>query len=566
MKLSRVSQAVLRSPILVGVAAVSLAVPPLPAQSSSTPSATDEPTVSKPLSKKEQKRRDKQLRKELEGPWKKWLNEDVVYIITDEERQAFKRLQTDEERQQFVEQFWQRRDPTPDTEENEYKEELYRRIAYANERFASGIPGWKADRGMIYIKYGPPDEIDSHPSGGSYERPMEEGGGETSTYPFEDWRYRYLEGIGSNINIEFVDTTMTGEYRMTMDPSEKDALLNVPGAGLTMYEQMGLTSKNDRFNRTDGTHLGTGNTPLSESQNEFTRLEQFAKLQKAPVIKFKDLEAIVNSTIKYNTLPMKVRADYIKVTDATVLTNITVSFNRNELQYSTKDNMSKATVNLYGRITTLSRRSVNWFEDMVEVGPIPAEMLQRAMNGQSVYFKSIPLAPGTYRFNLVAKDVVGSTMNNFEMPLHVPQYNEDAIASSSLILADQIEKVPTKSIGAGQFVIRTSKVRPRVGDTFKRDEKMGIYTEFYNLGMDDKTKRPQGTIAYTITNNATHEKVIDFSEEISAVPNASSSLLTIEKMLPLNKLAPGQYTLKINLTDKLKNQTVNQSAPFTVTS
>jgi len=563
MKLSRAYQAVLRSPVLIGVTAVSLAVPPLPAQSSSS---SDEPTVSKPLSKKEQKRRDKQLRKELEGPWKKWLNEDVTYIITDEERQAFKRLQTDEERQQFVEQFWQRRDPTPDTEENEYKEELYRRIAYANERFASGIPGWKTDRGMIYIKYGPPDEIDSHPSGGSYQRPMEEGGGETSTYPFEDWRYRYLEGIGSNINIEFVDPTMTGEYRMTMDPSEKDALLNVPGAGLTMYEQMGLTSKNDRFNRTDGTHLGTGNTPLSESQNEFTRLEQFAKLQKAPVIKFKDLEAVVNSTIKYNTLPMKVRADYIKVTDATVLTNITVSFNRNELQYSTKDNLSKATVNLYGRITTLSRRSVNWFEDTVEVGPIPAEMLQRAMNGQSVYFKSVPLAPGTYRFNLVAKDVVGSTMNNFEMPLHVPQYNEDAIASSSLILADQIEKVPTKSIGAGQFVIRTSKVRPRVGDTFKREEKMGIYTEFYNLGMDDKTKRPQGTIAYTVTNNATNEKVIDFSEEFSAVPNASSSLLTIEKMLPLNKLAPGQYTLKINLTDKLKNQTVNQSAPFTVTS
>jgi GWxTD domain-containing protein len=563
MKLSRAYQAVVRSPVLIGVAAASLTVPPLPAQSSSS---SDEPTVSKPLSKKEQKRRDKQLRKELEGPWKKWLNEDVTYIITDEERQAFKRLQTDEERQQFVEQFWQRRDPTPDTEENEYKEELYRRIAYANERFASGIPGWKTDRGMIYIKYGPPDEIDSHPSGGSYERPMEEGGGETSTYPFEDWRYRYLEGIGSNINIEFVDPTMTGEYRMTMDPSEKDALLNVPGAGLTMYEQMGLTSKNDRFNRTDGTHLGTGNTPLSESQNEFTRLEQFAKLQKAPVIKFKDLEAVVNSTIKYNTLPMKVRADYIKVTDATVLTNITVSFNRNELQYSTKDNLSKATVNLYGRITTLSRRSVNWFEDTVEVGPIPAEMLQRAMNGQSVYFKSVPLAPGTYRFNLVAKDVVGSTMNNFEMPLHVPQYNEDAIASSSLILADQIEKVPTKSIGAGQFVIRTSKVRPRVGDTFKREEKMGIYTEFYNLGMDDKTKRPQGTIAYTVTNNATNEKVIDFSEEFSAVPNASSSLLTIEKMLPLNKLAPGQYTLKINLTDKLKNQTVNQSAPFTVTS
>ncbi len=178
---------------------------------------------------------------------------------------AFKQFATDEEREQFVEQFWLRRDPTPDTVENEYKEEHYRRIAYANEHYASGIPGWKADRGRIYITYGPPDEIDSHPSGGTYQRPSAEGGGETSTYPFEDWRYRYIEGIGSDINIEFVDTTMTGEYRMTMDPSEKDALLYVPGAGLTQSEQMGLSTKTARFQRTDGTHLGAplGGTPAS---------------------------------------------------------------------------------------------------------------------------------------------------------------------------------------------------------------------------------------------------------------------------------------------------------------
>jgi GWxTD domain-containing protein len=549
-----------RSPVLVGITAAALVIPPLPAQSSSS----DE-TVSKPLSKKEQKRREKQLRKELEGPWKKWLNEDVIYIITDEEKSAFKHLQTDEEREQFVEQFWKRRDPTPDTEENEYKEELYRRIAYSNEHYASGIPGWKTDRGMIYIKYGPPDEIDSHPSGGSYQRPMEEGGGETSTYPFEDWRYRYLDGIGSDINIEFVDTTMTGEYHMTMDPSEKDALLYVPGAGLTMYEQMGLSSKTDRFNRTDGTHLGTGNMPMSQNMNEFTRLEQFAKLQKAPVIKFKDLQAVVDSSIKYNTLPMKVRADYIKVTDATVLADITISFNRNELNYQTKDKIAKATVNLYGRITTLSRRSVNWFEDTVAV-EIPSEMLQKAMNGQSVYFKSVPLQPGTYRLNIVAKDVVGGTMNNYEMPLHVPQYDEDSIGSSSLILADQIEKLPTTSVGAGPFVIRSSKVRPRVDETFKQEEKMGIYTEFYNLGMDAKTKKPSGDIKYQITNDATKETVVEVSQDLANVPNASSSLVTVEQMLPLKKFAPGKYTLKIILTDKLKNQTVNQTAPFTVTS
>jgi hypothetical protein len=283
------------------------------------------------------------------------------------------------------------------------------------------------------------------------------------------------------------------------------------------------------------------------------------------MIKFKDLEAVVDSTIKYNTLPMKVRADYIKVTDAQVLTDITISFNRNELQYKTKDNISKATVNLYGRITTLSRRSVNWFEDTVQV-EVPAELLQKAMNGQSVYFKSVPLAPGTYRLNIVAKDVVGNTMNNYEMPLHVPQYDDDTIGSSSLILADKIERLPTNSIGAGPFVIRSSKVRPRVDETFKQDEKMGIYTEFYNLGMDAKTKKPSGTINYQIVNDATKKTVVDVNQDLSTVPNASAFLVTVERMLPLKNFAPGKYTLKIVLTDKLKNQTINQAAPFTVTS
>ncbi len=199
------------------------------------------------MTDKQRKKQEEKLRKELETPYRKWLNEDVTYIITDEERQAWKRLSTDDEREQFIEQFWLRRDPTPDTEENEFKEEHYRRIAYANEHYASGIPGWKTDRGRTYIVYGPPDEIESHPSGGTYERPFEEGGGNTSTYPFEKWRYRYIDGIGNDIIIEFVDTTMSGEYHMTMDPSEKDALLYVPGAGLTMTEQMGLADKTQRF-------------------------------------------------------------------------------------------------------------------------------------------------------------------------------------------------------------------------------------------------------------------------------------------------------------------------------
>lgn len=559
-----------RRRFLVCLSATALTAATLAAQNKSTSSSsssnsTDE-TVAKPLTKKQIVRKQKELERELAGPWKKWLNEDVVYIITDEEKQAFKRLKTDEERQQFVEQFWLRRDPTPDTEENEYKEEHYRRIAYANDHFPSGIPGWKTDRGRMYIKYGAPDEIDSHPSGGTYERPIEEGGGETSTYPFEDWRYRYIDGVGTNIIIEFVDQTMSGEYKIETDPEAKDALLYVPGAGLTLSEQEGLGDKTQRFERTDGTHLGTGNQPLPESMNEFTVLEQRANLEKAPVIKFKDLDAVVNSNIHYNTLPMQVRTDFIRVTDATVLADITVLFKNSDLNYATKDKFSKATVNIYGRITSLTRRPVNWFEDTISTDPIPAEMLQQAMTGSQVYSKTIPLAPGTYRLNIVAKDVVGNTMNNFEVALTVPHYDEDQLGASSVILADELQRVPTNSIGTGQFVIRSSKVRPRMGDIFKQSETMGIYTEFYNFGMDQKTRKPEGTIEYEVVNNADNKMVMSQTEDLATIPNASAFLVTVEKKLPLKSLPPGKYTLKLKVTDKLKNQSLTPTTQFTVTS
>jgi GWxTD domain-containing protein len=528
-----------------------------------TPLTPDQETVAKPLTDKEKKKREAKLRKELETPYKKWLSEDVAYIITDEERQAFKHFNTDEEREQFIEQFWLRRDPTPDTQENEFKEEHYRRIAYANERFASGIPGWKADRGRIYITYGPADEVESHPSGGSYERPSEEGGGTTSTFPFEKWRYRYIEGIGSDINIEFVDTTMTGEYRMTMDPSEKDALLYVPGAGLTLTEQLGLSSKTDRFNRTDGTHLGQAFGGESTKMNQFNRLEQFAKLQKPPVVKFKDLEAAIRTRITYNVLPMKVRMDFIRVTNSSVLTNITLQFDNKDLQFQAKDGVQKAVVNVFGRLTTMSRRPVNTFERTVSVDA-PPQMLKEFAGRQSIFQESIPLTPGTYRLNVVAKDIVAGNMNNYEIAITVPHFDDEKLASSSMILADQLEKVPTKSIGAGQFVIGTSKVRPKLDENFKQDEKLGIYVQFYNFSADEKTKKPNASVDYEIVKKGTNEKILEFSEDVNTLPGASANQVTVEKVLSLKQMPPGQYTLKLKVTDKINNQTLTPTTSFTV--
>ena len=338
--------------------------------------------------------------------YKKWLDEDVVYIISDEERKAFKQLSNDEERDQFIEAFWQRRNPNPDSENNEYKEEHYRRIEYANEHYAAGVPGWKTDRGRIYIMYGAADEIDSHPSGGTYERPIEEGGGETSTFPFEDWRYRYLEGIGQEVIIEFVDTCMCGEYHMTIDRSEKDALLYTPNAGLTLYEQMGMANKTQRFQGNGLERLGAGPMASSQQAKQFDRLEQYAKLNAPPPVKFKDLEEVVSHKISYNLMPFDVRTDFVRVTGDTVLVPITIQMKNRDITFQNKDGVDRGTVDIFGRVTTLTGRVAQTFEDPVQAD-IPAELLARSAENSQVYWKALPLRPGRYRLDIVVKDVNG---------------------------------------------------------------------------------------------------------------------------------------------------------------
>jgi GWxTD domain-containing protein len=526
--------------------------------------------LKKPLTQKQKRKNEKALKQELRGPYKKWLDEDVAWIITDEERQAFRQLSNDEERDQFIEAFWQRRDPTPDTEENEYKEEHYQRIAYANEHFAAGIPGWKTDRGRIYIAYGKADEVESHPSGGTYERPMEEGGGSTSTFPFEQWRYRYLEGIGQEVIIEFVDTCMCGDYHMTMDRSEKDALLYTPGAGLTMYEQMGMASKASRFSGGGMERLGTGPMNSNNQTKQFDRLEQFAKLQAPPPVKFKDLEEIVNTKIILNPMPFDVRSDFVKVTGDTVLVPVTIQMKNRDITFVNKDGVQRGTVNIFGRVTTLTGKIVQTFEDTVQVD-VPAELLPRTAENASVYWKALPLRPGRYKFDIAVKDVNGDRKGVWSRGVMVPEFSDDKLATSTLIVADQMEPVPTKTIGTGSFVIGAVKIRPRVAPSngkpavFKkdRDQKLNFWMQVYNLGVDEKTHKPSATFEYAITNVATNKSVIQKMESTDTMGNVGDQV-TLQKTIAAANLQPGIYKIEIKVNDNISKQTVDPSAVFAV--
>ena len=519
---------------------------------------------------KQKKQQKRNLNVELSKTYKKWLNEDVVWIITDEERAAFKQLSNDEERDNFIEAFWQRRDPTPDTEENEYKEEHYRRIAYANEHYAAGIPGWKSDRGRIYIMYGPPDENDSHPSGGTYERPMEEGGGETSTFPFEDWRYRYIEGIGQEVIIEFVDTCMCGDFHMTMDRSEKDALLQTPNAGLTLYEQMGMSSKADRFSGGGLERLGAGPMSSDLQTKQFDRLEQFAKLQAPPPIKFTDLAEIVNSKIITNLMPFDVRSDFVKVTGDTVLVPITIQMKYRDITFANKDGVQRGTVNIFGRVSTLTGRVVQTFEDTAQVD-VPAELLPRTAENSSVYWKALPLRPGRYKVDIAVKDVNGDRKGVWSRGIVVPEFSDDKLSTSSLIVADLMEAVPTKDVSTGSFVIGLNKVRPRVAPAdgkpalFKRsrDQKVNFWMQVYNLGVDDKTHRPSATFEYDIVNVATNKPVVQKTESTETMGNVGEQV-TLQKSIAAANLQPGVYRIDIKVNDNISKQTIDPSATFAV--
>src|SRR6201981_1065758 len=541
---------------------ISIAVSPPFAQQAKNPAQSPDPAAASTPQRltKEQKKKMGRALKELDAQYKQWLQEDVVYIISPEERTAFLQLSTSEEREQFIEQFWLRRSSNPDLPENDFKEEHYRRIAYANEHFASGIPGWKTDRGRMYIMWGPADEVESHPTGGTYDRPMEEGGGSTTTYPWETWRWRYLEGIGENIILEFVDPSGSGEYHMTMDPSEKDALTHVPGAGLSLMESMGMASKADRFTRSDGTNMPTtmGGTPAS--MDEFNRLELYAKVQKPPEVKFKDLEALVTSRIVRDQVHFAWRTDFLKVTSDTVLVPVTVQVPNGQLSFQAKEGVHTATMNVFGRVSTLPGRVVQTFEEPIS-RDFPDSLFQQSVKLQSIYQKAVPLRPGLYRLDLVIKDVHSGNVGVVNSRLQVPRDEDEKLEASSLILADQIEHVPAKQIGAGQFVLGSSKVRPRMEGDFTSADRLGIYMQVYNLKPDEKTHRSDSTFQYTVKKG--DQQIMQFKETGGDMKQTGDQV-TIERLLPLATLAPGRYTLEVSATDTLTKQTISRSAEFTV--
>ena len=513
-------------------------------------------------------RNERKKKEELKSVYKNWLEQDVLYIITDEERKAFKALKTDEERDQFIENFWLRRDPDPDTPENEYKEQYFERIQYANEKFSSGIPGWRTDRGRIYIMFGKPDELESHPAGGAYERPSWEGGGSTSTYPFETWWYRYIEGIGSDIEIEFVDPSGSGEYRIARSPDEKDALLHVPNAGLTLAESLGMANKADRVTGT-GTYPNNGMYGGGRAKDQpFEKLQLLADLQRAPAIKFPDLQVKADlPEIATDILPFSVRTDFFRIGSESVATSFTIQFDHSDISFKNQGGIYSGNVNIYARLTGLSGRRAGNFEDVVQTARYSEEQLAAAQTQHSIYQKNVVLPPGRYKIDVVARDIVSGKTGILHHSFEVPRYQEKQFATSTLILAASIDKLDNQSIAAGQFIIGRYKVRPMVSGIYRPGQNLALFLQVYDADMDQATLEPALKVEYIISRGGQEiAHIVEDGKTRMGLIDMKGQQLVVARGVPLlDKLAEaGEYTVTAKITDLVSQKVVTPQAKYTV--
>lgn len=471
--------------------------------------------------------------------FKEWIKE-VEPILTDAERAAYLKLKTDEEREDFIGIFWDHRDPSPDTAENEYKDEYYERVAYANEHFSSGKPGWLTDRGRIYVKWGKPDDIESHPSGGQYQRMSYEGEGSTSTYPFEKWFYRHLDGVGSGIEIEFVDPSSSGEYRLARNPFEKEA---GPYSGTR-----------------EGVN-GFGNPNYTRHQDSpFEVMDLHKNLElPPPIASTPGKDGSTHSPVIQDVLNFEIKPYYFFQSDGNVVTAFAIQTDNRELVFRDSGGLQTAKLNVFGNVLTVTNRKLGAFEDTLTTTATTEEVAE-AKERKSVYEKAVILQPGKYRLDVLVRDVSSGLAGFQQFAFTVPKPDATQLQISSIVLAAKLESLKDQ-VGGHQFTIGRNKVVPNIAGVYRRGAPVGVYLQVYNAGIDQTTLRPSVDVDYVLFKDG---KEITRQTEDWVGMSEAATRLTLGRLLDTNSLSAGEYEIQIRIRDHVNGQTLSPSTKFTV--
>ncbi len=481
---------------------------------------------------------------------KVWLEEIVPYIITKAEREQFKGLTTSEERVAFIARFWQRRDPTPETPEQEAKLEHYHRLAFANKFFGAGRPGWRTDRGRIYILLGPPDQIDSDPMGRWAHQ-----------YPTEVWIYRDTPHplLPPNMEFAFVDRRLTGDYELSFDLlGDSDATRRT--------ERLMDEGFLDSMARAEvrAMNLGRPGTwrPATDGLSpELERLSELALVSQIPARNLQPLAEEVTARVTFDTSRLEVERliEFYRASDGYICIPVSLRLPYRDFTYLEKDRYYETRFDVLGRILDGEEQVVNE-SSRQEFFAVPKDQFESYKDKFLLYQLILYAPPGTHELQLVVRDNASNSIRMMETELQVPDFG-DSLSISSVVLADQIVKQdPAPPSGKKDpFTFGEYKVLPNATRTFKAGGTLHLRFEVYNLALDEEGKNSI-EINYVFRREGK-----DYRKVSSTYPYPTDRLdRTVISAIPLKVFPPSNYTLVIAVTDQVVGETATAELPFHV--
>lgn len=479
-----------------------------------------------------------------------WLEEIASYIITKSEREVYETLTTSEERVRFIDGFWRRRDPTPETPENEYKTEHYRRLAYANRFLGSGRPGWRTDQGRIYILLGPPDIIDSDPMG----RQMHQ-------YPTEVWIYRRPAHprLPPNMEIAFVDRYLTGEYELSFNllqdadaTRQLEALMDEPYLDAAMLQEMRAWN----FGRTGTVHYGEG------MSHELERLNELALVSQIPERQLQPLATEVRTRVSFGggSIEGERQIDFYRASDGRVCTPVTFRVPYRDFTFLEKPDQYESRFDVFGRVLGPDGQVVDEFNREERI-TLPRDRLDVVETDHLLYQLIFYVPPGEYDLELAVRDNASNTIRTAVDTLRVPDFEQQSLALSSVVLADQIVKMdsPPPAGTKEPFMFGEFEAVPNFARTFSSRGALNLYFEAYNLALDDEGKNSL-KLSYRFQREGARYREVP-ATYLYPTDQPQRSIMSA---IPLKDFIPGDYTLVIEVTDQVSGKTATAEEGFQV--
>lgn len=463
-------------------------------------------------------------KKEPLSEWsKQWLDEVVPYIITDAEKSVFLSLPNEVERGKFINQFWEKRDPDPNTPENEFKMAYYKRIAIANKVFSTGKKdGWRTDRGKIFILLGPPQEIqyDSMPiqSALSYYH------GDR-----EIWNYWGLENprLPYNLEFVFVDKFGSGDYIF-------EESLNVGQFGRTIYD-------------------------INALSYHFDRLEILAEAMKNPFESRKKIEGIVSTHVSYDLIPIVTNTFCLKGTSQKTYIPLVSDILYANLSNKVIEDKCYFSLNFLVNVSDQQDRLVFQKSKDINFHFMP-EDLPSPENRRYRFQTSCFLPPGDYALNLIVLDNFGGKIGTVNKSLTVPDFNKGGMILSDIVLSPESftreGALPEERQGSRQQL----QAFTGMSNAFRSGDEMHVYFEVYNLLLDQKSQKNRVHMEYQILQD---EKVLANPSQTDVLPSQQKDC-KVRTSLKIKNFQPGDYILRIKVSDENAGASVIGQTSFRV--